>query len=574
MKNLQIFFISAILFGCSSNSNGNISDNSPDVDPPDVVQTDCPGWALVNYIIESQEDLDRFALLFPNCKTFYGNIIFNEVEDFNTTALNNIEYIEGSLTFDGIGGGSYDLSGFNNLKSVRVNLEFKNTTLTSLTTNFQTLESVGGDLKIYQNNELESIAGVTNLSLISGEFEIKDNLALLNLGDFPSLIQVAGGNMNFTRNDLLTSIGKFGSLTKINGEFRIDLDANNTLTEFSGFNALKSVQGILLGGMTEVNISGFNNIETIDGFLAFGLINEVTGFESLNHIEGELNLLATFFEDLRILDQLQTIGGNLDIRVNDNLTSLNGLEQLTSVGGDFNIYGNEALVNLVGSNNLSTLGGAINIERNFNLKTISGFNTIQSMKELLITETGSIESLTGFNNLINIDDNLIFNNTYTSGGIVFDGFYNLQTVGLSVNLIWSNELVTFEGFTNLISVGESFFFNESSGLTNLDNFSNLTNVGGTLAIENHTSLENLDGFINLQSTLKDLIIQDNDVITDISGVQNINSVLEFIIISNNPMLSECSIVTVCQHLNDGLNNTIEQNASGCNSETDIISNCE
>ncbi len=572
MKNIQFLFICILLLSCSNDTNENIDNENP-IDSIDEIKNDCPGWRTSDYIIESQEDLDQFAVLFPNCKTFHGNIVFDETKDFNTDALKNIEHIEGSLTFIGIGDGSYDLSGFNNLKSVSLSFEFKNATLVSFPINFQALESVGGDFKIHQNYYLESITGFTNLSLISGKFEIRDNHSLLTLGDFPNLVQVVRGGINFTNNGALSYIGEFGALTSINGAFRIDLDSNNTLTQFSGFNALTSVKGILLGGMTEVNISGFNNIEVIDGFLAFGQIKKVTGFESLKHINGELNLLSTSFENLQILDKLNTIDGDLSITSNHNLTSLAGLDQLTSIGGDFNIYGNDALVNISGSNNINTLNGAINIELNDNLKTISGFNTIETIKELLISNSGAIESLTGFNSLMHIENNLIFNNT-NNPEVVINGFNNLQTVGESLNLAWSFNLVELEGFTNLTSVGGSFFFQGSSGLTNLDNFSNLSHVGETFLIQNHTNLENLNGFANLNSMVKDLIIRENPSITDISGVQNINSVLEYVSISNNPMLSQCAITSVCEHLNNGLNHVIENNAPNCNSKDEVISQCD
>ena len=596
MKNLLIFFLSILIIGCSSPTNETNSDDDIDVELPDEIQNDCPGWGAVNYIIEKQEDLDRFGLLFPNCKTFRGNIIFKEIVNLNTENLSNIESIEGSLIFDDLNEGPYNLSGLNNLKSISSHFEFKYTYLSSIPSNFQKLEYVGGnfkiyenvnlksikefdnlsfvggDLKTYQNVSLESITEFDNLSTIGGSFEIRDNHSLKILGNFPKLIEV-GGNLNFERNDDLAFLGEFEALTTIYGEFRMDLNDNNTLSEFSGFNNLTSVKDMILGGMTAVNISGFNNIETINGLLAFGAIFELSGFQSLNHIDGDLSIQWTHFEDLRILDQLQSIGGDLKIRSNDYLTSLNGLEQLTTIGGNFDINGNDALINLEGSNNITSLGGTVIIERNFSLKTISGFNNIQSIKELLISQTGGIESLTGFNSLTHIDDNLHFANT-TTPGIVIDAFHSLETIGKGLFIMWSYDIVTFEGFTNLTSVGEDFHFDGSSELTNLDNFLNLTSVGGTFAINNHASLENLDAFINVQTDVKNLFIEKNQAINDISGIQNINSVSEYIHILDNPMLTDCSISTICQHLNNGLNNYIGDNGLGCNSESDVINSCD
>jgi hypothetical protein len=572
MKYLKILLLSFLTIGCSNTSDENSIDEGPEIELPDEIVNDCSAWAAIDYVIETQEDLNKFAVLFPNCKTFYGNIIFKEIVNLNTMPLSNIEYIEGSLIFDRVSYGTYDLSGLNNLKSVRVNFEFRSTFLKSISTTFRNLEFVGGNFKIYQNVQLESITEFDNLNTIGGNFEIRDNHSLRTLGDFPELIEV-NGNLNFERNDDLTSIGEFDALTTINGEFRMGLNDNNTLTEFSGFNNLTSVKEMILSGMTAVNISGFNNIEVINGSLSFGGILEVSGFQSLNQIEVDLGISWTLFEDLRILNQLQSIGGDLDIVSNDYLTSLNGLEQLTSIGGNFKIYGNDALLNIEGSNNITSLGGAINIERNFSLKTISGFNNIQSIKELLISQTGGVNSLTGFNSLTHVDDNLQFANT-TTPGIVIDAFHSLETIGKGLFIMWSYDIVTFEGFTNLTSVGEDFHFDGSSELTNLGNFLNLTSVGGTLAINNHASLENLDAFINVHTDVKNLFIEKNQVINDISGIQNINSVSEYIHIIDNPMLTDCSISTICQHLNNGLNNYIGDNGLGCNSESDVISNCD
>ena len=91
-----------------------------------------------------------------------------------------------------------------------------------------------------------------------------------------------------------------------------------------------------------------------------------------------------------------------------------------------------------------------------------------------------------------------------------------------------------------------------------------------LIVEN-TSLTSLAGLENLtEAGLVELI--NNDQLTDISSINAITN-LFFLTIEDNDVLSECSIFVICDFLvNEGVP-SIENNASGCNNEEEVILSC-
>lgn len=86
-------------------------------------------------------------------------------------------------------------------------------------------------------------------------------------------------------------------------------------------------------------------------------ITSLDGLQQIDSIGGNLDIQnAKALLQLNGLNQLQAIGGNLNIDNNDSLLQLNGLNQLRTIGGDLGIYGNLALTQLNGLNQLRTVG--------------------------------------------------------------------------------------------------------------------------------------------------------------------------------------------------------------------------
>ncbi len=80
----------------------------------------------------------------------------------------------------------------------------------------------------------------------------------------------------------------------------------------------------------------------------------------------------------RDLENLTTIGENIEIGGNEALSNLTGLNNLTSIGGDIWIGENTALTSLTGLENLTTIGGSLEIFDNDALTSLVGIEHVEA----------------------------------------------------------------------------------------------------------------------------------------------------------------------------------------------------
>ena len=81
----------------------------------------------------------------------------------------------------------------------------------------------------------------------------------------------------------------------------------------------------------------------------------------MTFIGGSLHIGFSNVTDLSSLENVTSIGGNLQIRYNDALTDLSGLENVTSIGDYLIIRGNNELADLSGLENVTSIGGNLRI---------------------------------------------------------------------------------------------------------------------------------------------------------------------------------------------------------------------
>jgi len=133
----------------------------------------------------------------------------------------------------------------------------------------------------------------------------------MGLGSLTSI----GGYVRIDENNALTSLTGIGSLTYIGGDFEIT--KNYVLTSLTGLESLNTISGSLSIGKPYP----YNGINP--------LLADLTALNNLTSIGSDLTIVLNFsLKSLTGFDNLTSIGGILWVANNDSLTSLSGLDNI------------------------------------------------------------------------------------------------------------------------------------------------------------------------------------------------------------------------------------------------------
>ena len=238
------------------------------------------------------------------------------------------------------------------------------------------------------------------------------------------------------------------------------------------------------------------------------------------------------------------------------LNNLDGLSQITSIGGDIRIFDNY---------NLSDITGLENID----YTDITGLR-IENNPSLLIC---SIESICGYVNdgnfmTVNNNGGSCINQNVLSYNCT-PGFC-LSYFGVNFNQSKIDNFATdYPDCTTIlgpVSIGY--------GVTDLSGLSQLKEIRGRDFLIKNTALTSLEGLENLECVKYGLIIANNPHLTDISAFQNLNyNATDFLEIYDNPNLSDCNITSVCDFLSDEKPATIYANKNDCDNPIQLLNSC-
>lgn len=288
-----------------------------------------------------------------------------------------------------------------------------------------------------------------------------------------------------------------------------------------------------------------------------------TYWSNCTEIDDDLVIAGTWsggsdITSLEAFQNLTSVTGDLTIEYNNNLSSLNGLNNLTHIGGNLTIQVNINLLNLNGLSSLSNVGGSIFLYSNHKLDDIDGIAQLNSIP-------GDFE--------------IYFNNNL----IDFPKFNNMESIGGRMRIEDNAKLKNLHGFDSLAFIGGDLNILDNAMIDSLFSLSSLFEINGYLNIARNDELTTLSGLDSLKTINGFLAIGTNIKLTDISGIRNIDpySILnqsvwqinDLSIIDNN-LLSNCAIQLVCAYLDlDDKITEIGWNSEGCNSEIEIINNC-
>ncbi|NQU34495.1 MAG: T9SS type A sorting domain-containing protein [Bacteroidetes bacterium] len=536
----------------------------------------------------SQAEIDLFQYNYPNCTEIEGNVMINGMNsDFdNLDGLNVITTIGGDLKIWNQNS-LPSLRGLEQLTSIGGDIDIAGSLQMLNIDALIQLTYIGGDLEIRGCNALSSLSGLDNISFVGGSIKITSNPVLSSFEQGLSKITVVHGSLyigdNFSGgNDLLTDVSSLKEVTSINGYLWVE--DNASLTNLYGLHNLQNIgEGICIKQNAALSeISSLENVTTIGaGIWVYQnpSLSSLSGFIGITSIPGRLDIQDNAsLQDLSGLDNVSYVDSDIVIVNNNGLKHLFGLENITA--GNymfFSINGNNSLQSLSGLDNLSTIEGTLTIEGNDSLLSLAALGKLTHIGgSLSIEDNFSLTTLTGLDSV-----NYIGYNLYIKGNA---SLLNLSGLGNIVSLdgyliIGSPQdgdgnisLVDLSGMDKIYFV-DVLTIGGNSSLKTLHGLENLSRVVSFAEIKHNASLKDLNGLDNLHLNNANLYIEYNDSLTDISGIAHINGAsLNHLRIWHNDALSECAVKSVCDFLEDN-NATIQYNASGCNSQLEVELAC-
>lgn len=346
------------------------------------------------------------------------------VDNFVTAySSSGCDTIDGDLTIRY----ANDISGLSFLTTINGNLSLQSNSFANLN-GLQNITIIGGYLSISYNASLTSINQLTNN--ISSSISIENNGVLTDLGIIDTLATI-NGTLRIYNNNTLSSIS-FPNLTTTLG--LINISFNDSVSNISFPNLVSITSSLSISYNNNLISATGNNFTTANDVTIQNnpLLNNLSLLTTLNTLNGSLifenNPLLTSIANLT---NLTTIPLSLTIR-NNGFTLLNGLQNLTTVGAirieSSNINSLDVFSNITSLNfiRLISLPDLISLNGLENITFINGSTTITSNANL--TDISQLDTVTVISGNVNISSNPVLNeccvltnlfngNTYVTGNI-------------------------------------------------------------------------------------------------------------------------------------------------------------
>jgi hypothetical protein len=223
-----------------------------------------------------------------------GTITLSTQAQVNNFPTRGCTAITGNLIISG--SNINNLTGLSSLTSVSNNVRIiDNTVLTNLN-GLNNLTKVGGenggDLRINNNPQLISVAGLSGLTRIGFDLQVTDNTVLPNLDGLNNLTSI-GGDLRIQNNPKLISVAGLSGLTSVS--FNAQISGNDVLSNLTGLNNLTSIGGDLLiqANPQLSSVAGLSGLRSISFDLRItnnAILTSLTGFSSLTSIGGDLRI--------------------------------------------------------------------------------------------------------------------------------------------------------------------------------------------------------------------------------------------------------------------------------------------
>jgi Secretion system C-terminal sorting domain len=235
--------------------------------------------------------------------------------------------------------------------------------------------------------------------------------------------------------------------------------------------------------------------------------------------------------------------------VGGNIIDLNGLSVLDTIGGSLTIRGNTDLSTLSGLGNLTAIVMNLTIQNN---STLSGLGALSSLSD-------SIHDLT-VNNCPNL--------------LGFDGLNGVTKINGNLEVSDNAGLTSLNGLGSITEIGGHLLLSNCAALPGPGGMGSVVSIGTDLRIQNNNTMTGLSALGSVTSVGGGISVINNDLLTELTGLANIDPLsITSLTIKDNATLTMCEVQSVCDYLSADGTSDIANNATGCNSESEVETAC-
>ncbi|MFK7807887.1 MAG: T9SS type A sorting domain-containing protein [Saprospiraceae bacterium] len=249
------------------------------------------------------------------------------------------------------------------------------------------------ELLLTNNISLNDLSGLSQLTTFDKGLTIQNCESLTDFQGLENLASVPDGQFVIDDNNSLTSLNGLQNLTSVNDFF---ITNNPNLLSLANLNDLTAVNEslIIFNNAVLQNLNGLGGVIALQRNLRLEDLPVLTDLQGLSNLESVNNNfvienIALSIPDLSDFQSLQFIGGNLEL-TQTGFTTLNGLENIETINGRLYIQQNDVLVHMQALSNLTSIGD--------NLIALRFNDIITSLDGLQNIDPNSIDSLNLFSN--------------------------------------------------------------------------------------------------------------------------------------------------------------------------------
>ena len=243
---------------------------------------------------------------------------------------------------------------------------------------------------------------------------------------------------------------------------------------------------------------------------------------------GGFFITGTSVFDLRGLENLSAVVGDMTISSNSELASLDGLEGLQAVTGALSIYYNFDLSSVAGLSGLESVGrfflrsGEVSSLPLPSLHTVSGELALQDIPITSLEGLGRLDSI----GLLTLHDLHVLEN--------INALTEAQVGGLTVNE--AHQLSSISGMSGNTTLG-TLTITQAPALRSLSGLESVTGILGDIGISGNPALTDISALSGLTELSGALDISKNNLLESLEGLHNVTRAAQQITISSNNELA-------------------------------------